>query len=1037
MNTHKKAFKKNLQNKKIHLKKDHKLLVEAGVLLTLGAGAFAVQQLTKTVTADENNTVRADTDNVRGQLGYGDDVNENLLSERVSQNIAQTKVGASIKKVSTLPTQFQLSAIDQYAGHKLEVSSVKTTNSIKDIRSIKNADVYYTSSIRSSSEPTIISMTDVASLHNLPDLQISSLDGLENSVRTSSHLYTNLDDALRDASFYKDGQAIKSSRAKTVSLISKTNLNAKSPLTFTGDNNARVSLAFDRNFKVAVDSPTMNENVKSDLIDNLEKNFTVSYQGREYHAVYHDEKISTDSGASSEDGYFTFSQEQHGLPLQVNGLYIAVGATFVKDGESTENPIQLKMGAVTTIEDSSKWDTNSTQSISVTGDSSAKVTDNQEFYETYAQKQVIHSMTYNYITVKTADSTEKSTEKSTDDSIFDKVEGVLASAASVIEKGIGAIFGGEKVSADTYSASDLPTSIDQVKAQDTTGRYANKTITNISDVKTSDTLPSSGNNQDIYYKTNTSTTTSAPKTMTTSEYQSALNFGATVSQVGSPIQVGTNYKDQAAANAAASELQGGFVQQVKTSQDDVQLTTSPTQGGYLGLQDHRTGTYSQGFEFTFSTMTSSQAVKDQFTQLIRDNFKLTMNDGTVYRLTPYTTQGSVVYFQLQDANGNQLVDAQGGGNGTYAMFKIDFGQFDQNIYSTPQMSIAFVRSMDNLNDVGMQATISAYTQGVGQGETEYQVMAPQYSTTTTQTSYDYVTVDWEDVQTPDTTNPSVPSGIGGGNTQTPDITNPSVPGGIGGGNIQTPDITNPSVPGGIGGGNTQTPDTTNPSVPGGIGGGNTQTPDITNPSVPGGFEGGDNIQTPDITNPSVPGGFGGDNIQTPDITNPSVPGGIGGGNTQTPDITNPRVSDGSTDSGDENTIDSSITETEISGNSMPNQSNADDELIAGNDVDSPVEKDADIVDKNRPTTHELPNDKNIIESEVSNAGADNVVTIVEKDEGDSDIVDKNRPTTPELPNDNNVIESEISNSGVDSTTSIVRNDKDDKNNEEDLPTTGE
>jgi LPXTG-motif cell wall-anchored protein len=847
--------RKKLKGKKVRFKMGHKKLEELGIILALGSSTFAIQQTSnQQVKADEDTTVRNDADNTSDKLGTGDTIDTGLLDERINQNQVQESSSFTNRQVDELPSQSDLLSMPWYAGQMLEVSDIFTTDSIKDIQDIKDADIYYTSSIKDTSAPILLPMEDYAILRKLPDIQIEEIKGEKAAVKVSSHLYSSSEEALRDASFYKGGKAVLSTRAKTVSLISKTKLDKNSPATFTGDNNALVSVAFDRNFKIAVASPTMNENVRSDVIDTLEKNFTVSYQGRIYHAVYHDEKISTNGGDTSEDGYFTFSQEQFGLPLQINGLYLVVGATFSEDGTSVDQSVRLNMGAVTTIEDPTKWDINSVQDISVTGDSTAKVHDGGTFYEIFAQKQLIHTLQHDYLTVKQdAQSLLDKAEKA--------VTNVASAAISTVAKGVSAIFGGETVYADEISVDDLPKTADEVKEQDTTGRYADKDILNVSSVQVSNTLPTSDENQDIYYKENITQTTSAPDILTKTVYTDAVNAGKTLTQVGDPIQVGQDYTNEAAAKQAAKQFQGGSVTQVNEDRGGVTLTSTPQQSGYLGMQDGRAGNYTQNFGFSYSSSTVSKALEDQISDLMVDNFTVTLNDETVYHLVKHSENGSVVYFDLQDNNGQSLVDIKGGGNGTYGMFKIDFSQFEQNIYSFPQMSLVFVRDLVNLEDTGTSMTIAGFTQGVMPAQTKYKVLAPQYTITMTEKSYDYITVDYKlkdntpDIPSEGGDTPVTPSEGG----DTPDI--PSE----GGDTPVTPSEggDTPVTPGG--GGDT-------PVTPGG----GRDTPDIPSeggdtPVIPS--EGGDTPVTP---------GEGGDTPVTPGEggDTPVTPGGGG----DTPDI---------------------------------------------------------------------------------------------------------------------------------------------------------
>jgi hypothetical protein len=188
--------KRKLKNKNVRLKKSHKKLEELGIILALGSSAFLTQQAQTQVKADEDMTVRNDADNTSDKLGAGDNIDTDLLDERVNQKQVQASSNFTIQQVKILPLQSDILSMPQYKGKTLEISNLYSTDKIQDIQNIKDSDVYYTSLVKATSHPTLLPMEveDYAVLRKLPNVKIEEVKGEKGAVKVSSHLYSSLEE---------------------------------------------------------------------------------------------------------------------------------------------------------------------------------------------------------------------------------------------------------------------------------------------------------------------------------------------------------------------------------------------------------------------------------------------------------------------------------------------------------------------------------------------------------------------------------------------------------------------------------------------------------------------------------------------------------------------------------------------------------------------------------------------------------------------------------------------------------------------------
>jgi len=398
--------KKKTRTTKSHLRQRE--LAKASAILSIGAGAFMVQSVhPETTSENSTNTALSDGKNVK-DTSFLDLLDNRTNDEKTSSSPFEQK------KVTALPTWQNVQAMDKYTGTQVRVSGVKHTTDISEIRGLTSADVYYKTNILSESDPEVMKMDGYRDLvKSNQNVAVKSVDDYQ---VVSPHLYTSEKEALQDSANWKNSRVIANTRQKQVVFDTKqtsrdVNLQADSGRLISG-------LTYDKNFslktsKTATDKLT--SEVKSDFEDSLEKNFTITYQGVQYHAVYHEGTLKTDNGKSSVDGYFTFSSSTHGLPLQIKGEYLIVTAKFGATVGSLEK--SLNIYGVSSLEKNNLWDTNFDNPIGISLEESSNLkNENDVYYQIEAKKQVIQSLSYDYITI-----TPKDTSTSGDTVFADEI----------------------------------------------------------------------------------------------------------------------------------------------------------------------------------------------------------------------------------------------------------------------------------------------------------------------------------------------------------------------------------------------------------------------------------------------------------------------------------------------------------------------------------------------------------------------------------------------------------------------------------------
>jgi len=393
------------KNKNITLSTRQRNLAKAGAFLTLAAGSFAVGNLNQHENVNAEPTVSgalAKEAQARGRLINHKEVSADellsLLSNGDSSSV-KTNGGYSAHLLKELPSGQELA--DKYAGGDFVVSEVKTSYDIRKLLAIKDADVYYSAHSLSQTQPQLIKMSEYRQLiQENPNIQVTSTGEF---TIVSSHLYSTPEEARMDAANWKDSRVIESKRAKEVRFAGKssnaiTNFRADDGTLMNG---VRIDRDLSLDVKAKDGSAKLTESMKNDFIDSLEKNFTVAFNGKTYQAVYHDEATTTNHGRDHIDGYFTFSDSTHGLPLQINGQFIVDAVNFGDSVSSLEDALSLH--AVKSYEDTNSWiDTNEpTTSIALNFVDGLK-DDAMTYYQIEAKEQVIHSLAYDYMTVEKA-----------------------------------------------------------------------------------------------------------------------------------------------------------------------------------------------------------------------------------------------------------------------------------------------------------------------------------------------------------------------------------------------------------------------------------------------------------------------------------------------------------------------------------------------------------------------------------------------------------------------------------------------------------
>jgi len=402
------------KNKNLSASKRQRNLIKAGAMLSIGAGAL----MSSTFNASNPQAAPKTSDSLTDEKLNGNDnsleklentsVDEllNALHKGESTEVS-TQTGNVATLVDSLPSATQLA--QQYPG--ATISGVQTSYDIRKLVDIKDADVYYTTSTLSSTDPQLLKMTEYRTL--LADNPNVAVEATGNYKVVSAHLYSSQADARQDAANWKDSRVIRSTRDKEIGFDSKSK---NTQLNFQADDGTfMLGVRIDRDLSLDVKadngSAPLTENMKNDFIDAMEKNFTVSYNGKVYHAVYHDEAVRTDLGKDKIDGFFTFSDSTHGLPLQINNRFIVDAVHFGSTVDSLEKALSLH--AVTSYENTNSWlNTNEpTTDIGLNYVQNLK-DDGTTYYQIEAKEQVVHSLMYDYVSVAHAD------EKAEGDTVY-------------------------------------------------------------------------------------------------------------------------------------------------------------------------------------------------------------------------------------------------------------------------------------------------------------------------------------------------------------------------------------------------------------------------------------------------------------------------------------------------------------------------------------------------------------------------------------------------------------------------------------------
>ncbi|MDR2832591.1 MAG: hypothetical protein LBV67_02620, partial [Streptococcaceae bacterium] len=438
--------KKEKKNKNKSSKKSstrQKNMIRAGALFAIGTGAMIASQggLDQAKTILDNLTSQLDKQNSSRRVVALQNLSAKDLTDNQAGDEAQSVAQFSTSKVKSLPSIKQLS--EEY-GTGVNVSKVHTAYDIQDIYAINDADVYYTSSTYSQTSPMLMKMNGYRTLiQGNKNIEVTA-NG--NYKAVSPHLYSSREDALKDSANWKNSRVVTNTRAKSLSFSSKapaiqTNFRADDGV-FIGDMKIDTGLKFD--VKDSNSSAKLTDTIKADFEDAIEKNLTVQYQGQTYHAIYHDDKAKIDHGKSNVDGYFTFSDSTHGLPLQINNHFIIVSANYGETVGSLQDALTLH--GVTSYEDTSGWTSNE-DSVIFTGLNfvSHLADEKTTFYQIEAQEQVIHSVMYNYITVA----------KDTGGDLAQTVKDTVSAAASDVVGVLSDVFIGQHAAAATVSSGAI------------------------------------------------------------------------------------------------------------------------------------------------------------------------------------------------------------------------------------------------------------------------------------------------------------------------------------------------------------------------------------------------------------------------------------------------------------------------------------------------------------------------------------------------------------------------------------------------------
>ncbi|NAA57631.1 LPXTG cell wall anchor domain-containing protein [Enterococcus mundtii] len=394
------------------MSKKQKRMIEAGALLTVGAGAFiggvTIPNLSASADSSSLSEKRLVEDETIQDIEHTsvDELNQSLQKGQSSS--VKTNTGFVAKLMDQLPSKEKLSSM--YEGEGIKVSDTHTAYDIQQILGIKDADVYYQTSTLSTSDAQVMKMSSYRQLIQAnPNVKVTSQD---NYKTVSPHLYESKEKAYEDSANWKDSKVVASTREKSLSFSSKTKPESTN---FTADDgavlvNMKIDTGFSLNVKAENGQAKLTDEIKSDFEDAMEKNFSITYEGSTYYAVYHDESISTDHGKNQADGYFTFSSSTHGLPLEINGHYLVSPVQFGSTVDSLKTSLSLH--GVRSFENTDSWLNTDESNINVKVNFVDQLADeNTTYYEIQAKDQVIESLKYEYVTVSLDE--QKATDSTT------------------------------------------------------------------------------------------------------------------------------------------------------------------------------------------------------------------------------------------------------------------------------------------------------------------------------------------------------------------------------------------------------------------------------------------------------------------------------------------------------------------------------------------------------------------------------------------------------------------------------------------------
>ncbi|MDR2832659.1 MAG: BspA family leucine-rich repeat surface protein, partial [Streptococcaceae bacterium] len=383
-----------MKSKKDKLSKKQRNLIKAGTLLAIGSGAFIANAGNHPLSSSNNQTSQMDKDSL---LLNNEKQKNNEQLKNLSNEENQVK-NYAMNKVATLPNDQELQA--KY-GTNISISKVKTSYDLNKLRQEAKGDTYYTVHAYSQTPADVMKMSGYKKL--MASNKNVDVEQTQEYKIVSSHLYSSKEMALEDSANWKDSKVVESTRLKQVGAIDS--IQKASTMNFRADDGALLTgLAMNMNVQIAVkgnstSAPLTNE-IKSDFEDTIEKNVSINYQGRTYHAVYHEGQTKIDHNQSTIDGYFTFAESTHALPLQVNNHFLVIGVQYGQTiGSLTD---ALSVHGVTSYENTTSWLSNKASPMQVTIQMKEHLADeNATFYQIQAQKQVIRSLNYQSIEVST------------------------------------------------------------------------------------------------------------------------------------------------------------------------------------------------------------------------------------------------------------------------------------------------------------------------------------------------------------------------------------------------------------------------------------------------------------------------------------------------------------------------------------------------------------------------------------------------------------------------------------------------------------